>query len=132
MTAPSLSKQEVVAFFERYGAEFDQRNWAEFVALYHEPSLTVRGDGTVKYFQSRAEAKQFFENVANAWCGEGYHRFAMGNFDVAPIGRRSVLATLDWDLLREDGSLIRRWRQSYQLIQVQQNWLVLASTFHAA
>jgi hypothetical protein len=132
MTAPSLSKQDVIAFFEDYAARFDKRNWADFVSLYHEPCLTVRGDGTVKFFRSRAHVRQFFEGVANTWRGEGYHRFAVSNFDVMPVGKRSLLATLDWDMLRDDGSVIRKWRQSYQLIQVQEEWLVLTSTFHRA
>jgi hypothetical protein len=42
-----------------------------------------------------------------------------------------LLVTLDWHMLRGDGSLIRRWRQSYQVILVAQEWQVLTSTFHA-
>ena len=131
MHTSSLSAGEVTAFFARYGTEFDSCNWPAFVALYHEPALSVRGDGSVTCLMSRADARTFFENVVAAWHLEGYQRFEARDLDVMPLGSRSLLATLDWHMLRGDGSLIRKWRQSYQLILVQQEWQVLASTFHA-
>jgi hypothetical protein len=49
---------------------------------------------------------------------------------VVPIGALSALATMDWEMLREDGTVIRRWRQSYNLLRVETEWRILASTFH--
>jgi ketosteroid isomerase-like protein len=127
----TVSESDVVAFFERYGAEFDRRNWSEYTSFFHEPCLSVRGDGSVKYFQTRAEVRQFFEAVADTWRGEGYIRFAFSDLEVTPIGSRSLLATLNWQMLRQDGTAVRTWRQSYQLIRVEPKWQVLISTYHA-
>jgi hypothetical protein len=99
--------------------------------MYHEPCLSVRADGCVRYLQTRDEARSFFEEVATAWRREEYDRFETSDLEVVPMGGRCLLVTLDWHMLRADGSLIRRWRQSYQLILVAQEWQVLASTFHA-
>jgi hypothetical protein len=52
------------------------------------------------------------------------------NLHVVPIGTRSALATMDWQMLREDKTLIRRWRQSYNLLRVGTGWRILAATFH--
>jgi hypothetical protein len=41
---------EMHDFFERYKHLFDQQNWPAFAALFHEPALSVRGDGTVMAF----------------------------------------------------------------------------------
>jgi hypothetical protein len=112
--------------------EFDKTNWMTFTSLFHEPFVTVRGDGGVKLFQSRGETRKFFETVADAWRREGYHRFTTTNFEVMPMGRLSRLVTFDWEMLRADGSLLRKWRQSYQLILIQSEWKVLSSTFHVA
>lgn len=123
--------EDVMAFFRRYRTAFDEAHWVAFTSLLHEPFVTVRGDGSVKFFASRAEAQRFFETVANTWHREGYDRFTTSNFEVTPMGNLSRLVTFDWEMLRADGSLLRKWRQSYQLILVQHEWKVLGSTFHA-
>jgi hypothetical protein len=37
---------------------------------------------------------------------------------------------MDWELRRGDGSLIREWRQSYNVVRVGKGWQILLSTFH--
>jgi hypothetical protein len=119
MAVNVLLTEEVMAFFERYRAEFDKAHWVAFTSLLHEPFVTVRGDGSVNFLGSRAEARQFFETVANTWRCGGHDRCATSNFEAMPMGRLSRLITFDWELLRADGSLLRKWCQSYQLILVQ-------------
>ena len=49
-----------------------------------------------------------------------------------PMGRRSLLATVTWDLLREDGATVLRWRQSYCLTLLDPDKpKVFASATHA-
>jgi len=47
-----------------------------------------------------------------------------------PMGERAVLGTVTWELLREDGSVLRRWRQSYTLVRAEAGWKIFASTHH--
>jgi len=54
----------------------------------------------------------------------------MDELHVSPIGGQSALATLVWKMLRRDGSLIREWRMSYNLVRVATGWQILVSTFH--
>jgi len=35
-----------------------------------------------------------------------------------------------WELLREEGNVLRQWRQSYNLVRVEAGWQILASTYH--
>jgi hypothetical protein len=122
--------QEVTEFFQRYQSLFDQQNWTAFAALFHEPALSVRGDGSVMTIATHAEGARLYAAVAQTWRSEGYARFEMQDFDILRMGCDSCLVSFDWRMLREDGSLVRRWRQSYQLIQLPQGWRVLSSTFH--
>jgi hypothetical protein len=46
------------------------------------------------------------------------------------MGARSALGTVTWELLREDGSVLKHWRQSYNLVRAEKGWRVLASTYH--
>jgi hypothetical protein len=48
--------QEATIFFETYSREFDNRDWAKFTLLLHEPFTTVSGDGSVHFSKSRSEA----------------------------------------------------------------------------
>ena len=127
----SPETEVAIAFFDRYRRDFDSNDWKAFTAHFHEPFVTVRSDGSVHFLPSRVEAEKFFQTVADNWQREGYDRFSTTNYAVMPIGKFSLLATFDWEMLRQDGSLVRKWRQSYQLISVERQWKVLASTFHA-
>jgi hypothetical protein len=35
-----------------------------------------------------------------------------------------------WTNLRADGSVARRWRQSYNLVRLAEGWRILAAIFH--
>ena len=127
----SQPTQDAMTFFEGYSRDFDNCDWPAFTSLLYEPFVTVRGDGSVHLLQSRADARRFFENVSSGWRQEGYERCVTSKFEVMMLGRWSRLVTFDWDLLRKDRTVLRRWRQSYQLISIQQEWKVLGSTFHS-
>ena len=133
MTDQALVEQ-VRRFLETYANTFDSiyiDGGAAIAQLYHAPCVTVRGDGSVYCLQSREEVQAFFQKVADGYYREGYRGGGpFTNLDVVAIGTRSALATMDWELLREDKTVIRRWRQSYNILRVGTEWRVLASTFH--
>ena len=51
---------------------------------------------------------------------------------VVAIGARSLLATMDWVFYRGDETLLKRWRQSYNLVRMDGRWKIVLSTFHVA
>jgi ketosteroid isomerase-like protein len=129
MTDSELTS-DVRAFFDRYKDAFDAIDGQRIAALYHIPTVTMRGDGSIHSLQSRQELARFFQGVADDYQKDGY---AGGRFDelqVSSIGGRSALATMDWQMQRRDGSLIRKWRQSYNLVRAGTGWQILVSTFH--
>lgn len=131
MDRPVMPESEVAGFFKHYRSEFDDSNWPAVIALYNEPAFSVRGDGTVKSLASRRDVQQLFEEGSSMWRREGYSQLRESNLRLTSLGNKSILATLDWSLLREDGSEIRNWCQSYQLVLVGEDWKILASTFHS-
>jgi hypothetical protein len=123
--------EEVRSFLAAYMREFSSLSGARIASLYHVPCVTVRGDGTIHSLQTRQDVERFFEGVAAAYAREGAHgEGRYKNLEVHPIGGRSVLVTVDWELQREDGSVIREWGQSYNLVRGETGWQVLLSTFH--
>ena len=127
---PTSLASEANAFLEEYNRAFASISGDQIAALYHEPCITVRGDGSVHCMQSRTELARFFQDVADTYYRDGYRNGRFSSLEVTPIGERSALITLDWEMLREDGDLIRQWRQSYNLVRVGAEWQILASIFH--
>ena len=128
--AEPATTEEIRAFFEAYNEAFASIDGHRIAALYHAPTVTMRGDGSIHCLQSREELARFFQGVADTYHRDGYRGGSFKNLQVVPIGERSALATMDWELRRGDGSLIREWRQSYNVVRVGNGWQILVSTFH--
>ena len=122
---------EVRTFLESYNEAFASIDGARIAALYHSPCVTLRGDGSVHCLTSN-DLAAFFQNVADTYHSEGYRDGRFRILQVVPIGGRSALVTVDWELLRGDGNVIRGWRQSYNLARVKAGWQILVSTFHVS
>ena len=122
---------ELDRFFSEYARTFDFKDWQGFVAHYHEPALSIRGDGTLMLLTDRKSAKEFFESVALKWADEGYSHFTTRERQVHQLGSLCAIVTFIWEMRRHDGSLIRDWRQSYEVVRRGVNWQVVMSTFHA-
>jgi hypothetical protein len=124
--------EELSLFFEQYNQAFASIDGERIAALYHAPTVTMRADGSIHCLQAREELARFFRGVAESYRREGYRNGRFKNLQIVPIGGRSALATMDWELLRGDGSVIRQWRQSYNIVRVGTAWRILVSTFHVS
>jgi hypothetical protein len=88
---PQTLADETSRFFDDYNRTFAERDGAAISMFYSVPSVSMRGDKST-------------------------HCFRFADLEVQAIGR-SVLATLEWQNTRPDGSIVRKWRQSYNLIR---------------
>lgn len=122
--------EEIRQFIAAYDAAFQTFDGAKIAPFYHAPCITVRADGSVHSFQTRPEIEKFFAGVAQKYKADGLRGGAFYDLDVVPIGGRSVLATVTWEQWREDKSVLRKWRHSYNLVRTDNSWQILASTFH--
>jgi ketosteroid isomerase-like protein len=122
---------ELDHFFNQYAHSFDSKDWRGFIAHYHEPALSIRGDGSYMLLNSRDNAKEFFQSVSTKWASEGYAQFTTRERQVHQLGNLCALVTFIWEMRRHDGSFIREWRQSYEVVRRGVNWQVVMSTFHA-
>src|ERR1700744_1316633 len=119
---------EVAHFLDDYVRHWYAGDWIAVAALYHVPSITMRGDGSVYCFQSSKELQEFFQGVGASYDKEG--NLGPGRFHsltTEPIGTRSSFATLTWQMVHKDGSVLREWRQSYNLVRTEGRWQILAA-----
>ena len=129
MSAQAQSEQ-INQFFADYVRTFDERDGAAISMFYHVPCLTMRADRSTHCFQSREEVAAFFQAVSDSYAREGNEGGRFRNLVVQPIGARSALATLEWQLMRLDGSVVREWQQSYNVICPDDRWQIFVSTIH--
>ncbi|NJN51407.1 MAG: hypothetical protein HC809_06125 [Gammaproteobacteria bacterium] len=61
-----MLEREITDFLERYRDAFNQVAADEIGEMYHLPSLTVRGDGSVHVFTEVARVRDFMGSVAKA------------------------------------------------------------------
>ena len=122
--------EEVAGFFDDFVEAFKSFSGARIATRYLVPGVAVRGDGSIRSLQSREEVERFFQGAVDGYRRDGCRGIRFKDLEVVPIGGRSVLGTVTWELLREDGSVLRPWRQSYNLVRVENGWQILASTYH--
>ncbi len=123
-------RDEVAAFFDGFVEAFGTFSGARIAALYLVPYVALSGDGSVGCLQSRADVERYFQAAVDGYYGDGCRSCRFKDLDVVPIGRRAALGTVTWELLREDGTVLKVWRQSYNLVRVAGGLQVLASTDH--
>jgi len=129
MNARSLPG-EIAGFFDDFVEAFGSFSGARIATRYLVPGVAVRGDGSIQCLQSRPEVERFFQAAVDAYHRDGCRGIRFKDLDVVAMGGRSVLGTVTWELLREEGSVLRQWRQSYNLVRVEAGWQILASTYH--
>jgi hypothetical protein len=120
---------ELRAFFESYADAF-HADVGSFCDRFHFPATTVRLDGAVQLFRTKEDALAFFTVAKQRYEAEGCRRWAIHRLAVEPLGSGSAAVTIDWSMLRGDGSPIRGWRQTYNLVGGPRRWKVLLSTLH--
>ena len=73
---------------------------------------------------------QFFQSAADTYYKMGWERWAFADFSAQKLGAQSALATMRWQASRSDGTLMREWQQSYNLVRFGEAWKIVLSVFH--
>ena len=125
-----MDRGSVSAFFDLFVDAFRSFNGARVAELYSVPVVALRGDGVVQLLQSRSEIERFFQAALDRYHRDGCRTCRCKDLDVVPLGSRSVLGSVTWELLSQEGHVVKEWRQSYNLVRVETDWRVFASTYH--
>ena len=123
-------REEVRKFLSDYDTAFQTFEGKNISPFYHAPCITVRGDGSVHCFQTRAEIEEFFHGVAQKYKSDGLGGGTFRDLEIQPIGNQCLLATVTWEQRRADNTILGTWRQSYNLVRVGKGLQMLAAIFH--
>ncbi|HYM32291.1 MAG TPA: hypothetical protein VEU47_13380 [Candidatus Cybelea sp.] len=103
------------AFFDRFVAAFATFEAERVSELFATPGVALRSDGSIVALTAREDVLRYYQAALDRYRRDGCRSCRWGELEVTPMGRRSMLAAVTWELLREDGSVLVRWRQSYGL-----------------
>ncbi len=122
---------EVTNCLAHYIAAFNSNSGAQIATCYAAPCLILRADGSLHGLSSSPEIAKFFQTRVEQLHSEGCRDWRYTNLEVVPIDRRCVLAVMDWEPLRADGTALGKWRQTYQLLRTESGLRFMVSTVHA-
>jgi hypothetical protein len=125
-------RDEAVGFFDEFVEAFRTFDGDEIARRYLSPYSALHADGSIDCFASHAHVAKYFQEIVDEYHNKGCRSCRYKDLDVVPIGGQSVLGTVTWELLREDGSVLSFWRESYNLARVGGRLRVFASVDHVS
>ena len=131
MDEPNLTRA-ASSFFDEFVIAFTTFDGNEIARRYQSPYLALHADGSTDCFDAHADIATYFQNVVDNYRSKGCRSCRYRDLEVLALGKRSALATVTWDLLREDGTALASWRESYNLALAGESLRVVASVDHAA
>ena len=122
--------KEVAAFFDAFVDAFPSFDGHEIARRFLPPYSAVHADGTINCFTSPEEIGSYFQIIVDDYYDKGCRFCRYKDLEVISLGRQCALATLSWELCREDGSVLSSWRESYNLARGDAGLRIFASIDH--
>lgn len=101
------------AYFDRFAAAFATFDGSRVADLFIAPGVALSREGSLVALTTRDDVVRYYQAALDRYRGEGCRVARWSRLETIWMGRRSLLATVSWDLLREDSTVARHWRQSY-------------------
>lgn len=118
-------------FFNDFDRAFTSFDGSIVAARYSAPYLAVRADGSSECFGSGSAIAAYFQRILDSYHQRGCRSCRHRELRVVDAGPAAVFATVTWDLLRGDGSVLSSWRESYTLVLAGSRLKACASLNHA-
>lgn len=99
--------------------------------FFHLPCFFIGADGTVSLFRVADDISVFHRPRLASFQEGGVKKPRTKDLEIVSLGTHSALVSVTWEQFREDDSLERSWRHSYNVINTNAGWKILVSTFQA-
>lgn len=133
-TVTILSEPEMTGdiqrFFEAFCTAFEEFDGTVISQRYATPYTSLNAEGTLQVFGTQEEIAMYFQGFLNKYHEQGCRTCRFKNLQVVPLGNMSALASVTWELLRNDQSVASTWRESYNLTWARNELRIYASTDH--
>lgn len=130
MLLASELQNEISDFFDAFVTAFSQFDGNIIAQRYIAPYVALNGNGELKAYAEHRQIGSYFQEVVSHYHQQGCRSCRFHTLEMAALGQESVLATVTWELLLENGAVFSTWRESYSLMRTSGGWRVFASIDH--
>jgi hypothetical protein len=128
--------EELRKLIERYRAAWEKilrvtGDVDEVNQFFHLPCIFVGADGSASLFGAAEGISAFHRPRLESFRKGGVKKPKTKDFEVISLGTYSALVSVTWEQYREDDSIERTWRHSYNTVKTDSGWKILVSTFQA-
>ena len=102
-------------FFDRFARTFTTFDGNQVADLFATPCVALRRDGSIVPLMTREDVVRYYQAALDSYRRDGCRTARWSRLETTSMGRRSLLVTASWELLREDGTVEIQWRESYSL-----------------
>lgn len=125
-----MSHAAIERFFETYGERYMASDVDAVAAMYEAPFLAVRESHAIHLHDGEA-VREHLAGLMEAYQKAGAKRVTIADLQVLALDGASVIATVRWNAVSEDGALLRDFTVSYQMLrQEPDGWRILSYTYH--
>jgi hypothetical protein len=123
------SAAEIARIFDQFVDAFATFDGKIVGWLFIAPGVALKQDGTLQGFSTRSDIETYYQTALDQYRAAGCRGCRYSGLEIFALNDSSVVATVSWDLLRQDGSVIRHWRQAYFLTRAAGAWRIYGSAF---
>jgi hypothetical protein len=99
--------------------------------FFHLPSMFVGPDRSVTVVSNEAELNRFNQGRLEQFTRDKAPNWVVRGCDGLSLGTEGVLAIVNWEGRRADGTVARAWRHFYSLLRTSSGLRIVVSTFSA-
>jgi hypothetical protein len=118
------------AYFDRFTAAFATFEGNQVADHFATPGVALSRDGSIVALTTRDDVVRYYQAALDRYRREGCRSARWSRLETMSIGSQSLLATVSWELLRDDGTTVIQWRQSYVLTNIANDPKAFASAMH--
>lgn len=131
MSNESQMVRDIQRFFQSFCIAFSEFDGALIAQRYLAPYSSLSADGLHKVLSTHEQIGKYFQGFLDKYREQGCHSCSFKELQVVPMGIKSALASVTWELHRLDHHVVSTWRESYNLTYSSGELRVYASTDHA-
>jgi len=125
-----MSASSIEGFLDTYAERYMASDADAITAMCDVPFLAVR-EGRAIHLGDPAAVRAHFAALMEAYRNAGATRATIMELHVTQLGSTSVVATVRWNAHSADGSLLRDFVTSYQMLRDDAaGWRILSYTYH--
>ena len=123
-------KENLIQFFDKFAQDFKSFDGAIIANRYLAPYTAISSDKSVSLYNGHKDIENYFASILADYKKQDVEYCTYNNFEFSTIGQKAALATMDWNMMKADGTLVTSWRESYILILSDNVFKIVTSIDH--